>query len=330
MKLYPYIDKEDVLKYIDQLEVWCWLLDFKIEIGEYFSNPFRVDNNPGCTLSFGNKYLLLKDYADPQYHNWNIFHATMFKYNLNFDKACALIWETFTGSKPLVLQERDTHDNSNNCFIDFIPNIKNNKPIFLQRDADYWKPYGIHSNQLTDDFVYSVNVYRFNDKFNRIFQIYPNEPCYAYAGFDSGNVKIYTPYKEEGKWITNCNADDIWFIDEALSSNIDTLFICKSYKDGRIQKNLGFNTIAVQNEGIILSMKVINTLASKFKDIIIYFDNDKAGIDNSIRLADYCNSKSLTNKFRYFWLPEKSVKDNGEYFLKYGANSLKKQINNIL
>lgn len=330
--LHPYIDKNDIIKYVDQLEVWWWLLGFQVDEGELFKNPFRIDNNPGCKLSKGVKWITLKDYAS-KFHNWNILTATMWKFNVGFNKACYLIWDEFVfkQDKPFIPQTRiEEGDAVERCHIHFIPYLdKNGRAIFLERDRAYWEPLGITSDQLREDFTYSVKMFRFNDRQGRLFQVYPNSYCYALTQ-PSGNVKIYSPDKTVGKWVSNCTEQDIGFLDRPIKS--DTLFICKSYKDCRIQINAGYDAKWIQGERFLIPDKIIHQFSKQAKDIIIYFDNDDTGIDRSLYLADHCNQLTHSTKFRAVWLPEHldNIKDNADYISAFGEDALKQQLKQFL
>jgi len=334
-----YVDKNDIAKYVDQLKVWCWLLEFQIDEGEYFCNPWRIDNNPGCKLVRGYKWLSLKDYASMNssnsFHNWNILQGTMYKHKLSFNDACELIWKTFVLDidEPIVPQTRQINVESPmdyKCVIHFIPHLnKEGEPKYLLRDKMFWQPLTVTSDQLREDFTYSVQMYRFNDREDRMFQVYPNTWCYAYT-FPSGHVKIYSPGKNVGKWISNATEYDIGGIDK-LPNTGDILFICKSYKDWRIQKNLGYNAIWIQGERFLIPTNIISNLAMRFNRIIIYFDNDATGIEAGNYLAKYCNGVSNTDKFNAVWLPEKlytekEIKDNADFILSFGKDNLSKLI----
>lgn len=327
------IDKDDIAKRVDQFKVWNWLLGFNVQEGDRFSNPFRLDNKPNCRLVSGYKWVFLQDHSDSSFHNWTILHATMHKFNVNFDTACSIVWHRFvdktiipeTVSNQVILKEHK-------CIIHFTPVTYNNKIAYLPRDKDFWTPLGISSDQLKQDYTYSVLKYRYNDRFGRNFQIYPNNCSYAFT-FPSGNVKIYNPYRTDGKWISNCGIRDIGFINK-IPDKGEVLFICKSYKDCRIHKNMGFNAIWIQGETFKIPDDILVNLASRFKVIYVYFDNDKTGIGASKLLCNTANRMVEKTTFIPIWLPEnlyleKNIKDNGDYILAYNQNKLKKLINNL-
>ena len=320
-----FVDK-DVIATLDQLAIWHWLLGFEVDIGDRFANPFRPDKNPTSYLKDGYKWIFLSDFADRRFHMWTVLHATQHKFNLEFRAACKLLWEKFgDGNVPEVTTESLPIIEKQECIIHFVPNMLDNKPIFLQKDADYWSPLGVTSRQLREDFVYSVKAYRYNDSHGRKYQIFPTSQCYAYTGFKSGRIKIYNPFKEYGKWISNCTEYDIGFLDTIPQSG-DTLFICKSYKDARIHMNLGYDCVWIQGEHFNIPDEIIIDLAARFKTVYVYFDNDRAGIEASLNLSAYCNNLIGRTSFIPMWLPEslyqENIKDNADYVLKYGVDSL--------
>ena len=176
-------------------------------------------------------------------------------------------------------------------------------------------------------------MFRYSDKNGRNFQIYPTGPCYALTDFPSGHVKVYQPGKTIGKWVSNCTVDDIGFYNR-LPKNGDTLFICKSYKDARINLNLGFNaTIWTQGEHFPIREKVIRELAQRFKRIYVYYDNDKAGITAALHLCQVANGILGDTVFIPLWLPEallsnEGIKDSADYLPIHGSYELGQLLQN--
>ena len=330
------VDKDDIAKYVDQLAVWHWLLGFEVDYGDRFCNPFRPDTSPKCYLVKGFKWDFLSDFAQRKFHNWTILHATKHKYGVGFDEACNIIWSRFGNKSVIVkndveIQSKSNDDKEHKCVIHFVPHISNNKPGFISIDRDFWQPLGISVDQLQSDYTYSLSMYRYNDKLGNVFQLYPNTQCYAYT-FPSGNVKIYNPYRTIGKWVTNCTVNDIGFLDK-LPAKGEKLFICKSYKDCRIQINLGYNAIWVQSEHILLPELIAKDLASRFKTIYVYYDNDQPGITASLHAIQYYNGLIGRTQFIPLWLPKElyndGITDNAEYVTAYSQGKLKRLINTL-
>jgi hypothetical protein len=70
----------------------------------------------------------------------------------------------------------------------------------------------------------------------------------------------------------------------------DTLYITKSYKDWRVLTNLGKDAIYFQNEGMLPDISILSMYISVFNQVIVLFDNDKAGIPASNKVVKYINN----------------------------------------
>ena len=144
---------------------------------------------------------------------------------------------------------------------------------------------------LIQDKVFPIELYRGLNRKGEYFSIRPFDICYAYTDFPEGKKKIYRPHSpnKEGKWYTDCSQNDVGCID-SLPDEGDLLLITKAYKDCRVIRNQGVFSVWFQNEGMFPSVEIIKNLCKRFKKIIIWFDNDSAGLTNSKLLMDYINS----------------------------------------
>jgi hypothetical protein len=294
-----YINANELLASTDQLSVWHKILEQYMNIDDKFCNILRGDRSPGCWLQHGiykTDRIVLNDFGDKRFHGMDIVQAVMFKHQLSYNQALHWIKEEFKVQvrvydlppyKPFIQKSRAP--------ISYVP-----KP-FTSKDRDFWKPLGITSKQLFEDEVYSCSYYV-------LYTAYctPSNLCYVY-NFPSGNKKIYQPFSEK-KWINNCTNKDIGQL-HLLPKTGDLLVISKSYKDCRILRNLGFNCIWLQNEGILLDTDIANELSERFEHIIFFYDNDSAGIQGGIINMNHCNSVTNTNKFTTTHLPIRLLKE---------------------
>lgn len=90
-------------------------------------------------------------------------------------------------------------------------------------------------------------------------------------------------------------------------------------------RNLGFNSCWNQAEGMIPSESILKDLCNRFKKIIVWFDNDNAGITNSRFLVEIINSIE-PNKAKSVMLPPKllleHIKDQSDLYANKGKQSL--------
>ena len=218
---------------------------------------------------------------DPRFNDQLV---TRFVNNLMWDGKKSVAFKVFYDAIDIV-EEKKISRTSKERVITIIP-----RP-FNYKDKQFWEKYKISKENLIEDKVLPIELYRGLNRKGEYFSIRPFDICYAYTDFPEGKKKIYRPHSpnKEGKWYTDCSQNDVGCID-SLPDEGDLLLITKAYKDCRVVRNLGVFSIWFQNEGMFPSVKIIKNLCKRFKKIIIWFDNDSAGLTNSKLLMDYINS----------------------------------------
>ena len=83
-------------------------------------------------------------------------------------------------------------------------------------------------------------------------------------------MKIYQPYNSDWKWTSNIDNTVVDGIKE-LSEQTELLIITKSRKDRLVLNNLGYDAIAVNNEGTFIPMKVFEKLNNIYNQIILMY-----------------------------------------------------------
>jgi 5S rRNA maturation endonuclease (ribonuclease M5) len=208
------------------------------------------------------------------------------------------------------------------CF-DIIYKIK----PYTKADIEYWNKYGITKEELMIDGILSILWYKFySNRMKREVIIRPKGLSFIYTEFFP-KVKIYSPYekKTNGKWIANVTQNNIGNI-KNLPIHAKKLIITKSYKDCRVLQNHGVLSIWFQNEGMLPDDKYLYNLGKRFDEIIVLFDNDRAGIIASKKITQEINSR-LPNKARYVIISSfKGVTDPSDLY-KYNRFELINFIN---
>jgi DNA primase len=197
---------------------------------------------------------------------------------------------------------------------------------FCQSDRDYWSPYGLDKETLKKFGVCPIESFWVNE-IKQPF-VYTEEcPMYAYKVFDK--FKIYRPYSKNrlDKWRSNCGQYDIqgW---EQLIHNGDLVIITKSLKDVMVLYKLGYNAIATQSENSSIPKILIDNLKARFKEVIIFFDNDKPGIEAAKKLSEKYNLKYTYLPIEYYDLYK--VKDISDTIKELGVEVAKEKIKEIL
>lgn len=322
-----YIDKNKILEYVSEEEIFELVLGYKPIEYQYLCSPLREDKNPGCWFERkSNGKLIFIDYADPFYNKQDCFDFVKRFFNLsNFYQTLLFIKETLIDGKdlkrrsvekPLPLKEK-----------------KEKKPFeiyikarnYIQSDRLFWfNKYGITRKQLEEDKVFPVSKYVLKNTRKGDFFVTVSTNCYAYKGFEKNKTKLYFPFRKgKGRFITNCDQNDIGCASSV--KNTRQLVITKSYKDCRVLRNLGVNCIWFQNEGMIPDKEMLVDFFNNhnFEDIVIFFDNDETGIIASEKVKGVLNNfvASRTTTLPVFLLSE-GVKDASDLYCEKGKKAL--------
>lgn len=316
-----FIDQMQILKYVSEEEIFSLVFGFKPKEYQYVTSPLRVDSDAGCWFEFMDGKLFFRDFA---YANrpLDCFHVVRDYYNL----------PSFPSTLEFVRQK--LIDNQNRKLI--IPEYREEKEKFymkittrqfLKKDAIFWKQIGVSKQNLVDDSVFAVHrAFLYNTKNGDTTMNLFNKLCYAYTEFEDGRKKLYLPNNNDNKFITDCTKDDIGSIKHLVPFG-RLLFIKKSYKDCRIIRNQGYNSIWFQNEGMIPSDDILYNLVKRFDRVIVFYDNDDAGITASTDLSNKINTY-FPKKAKPLWLPEQlrnnGITDPAEYYISKGEYQLRK------
>lgn len=320
---------EHILQKISQEDIFKIVFGEDLDIDLKYINPIREgwDNSPGCWFEYYEETLLFMDFGDKVRHR-SCFKMIMDYYEVTLKGALKLICKHYSLStvrldySPVIY-----HSNSpKSIYQKTATIITYEKREVQRRDIIYWSQYIIRPEHLIEDKVYPINrctIYKgdSSSSFN------PYHIAYAYDFGD--RVKIYQPLNTSGyKWITNCNNNDIGNI-QNLPDTANQLIITKSYKDHRTLRNLnlGFNVIWLQNEGQVPNKEILTSLIKRFKDIVIFFDNDNPGIQAAQKLSGILNEYKF-GCARMVFLPKRKYKwkDPSDFVKKEGRQDLIKEL----
>lgn len=332
---YTPLTKEEVLRRVSEKDIFQALfdnVDIVLDRERLYKAPYRNDIHADCWFEEHEGVLCFIDFASTGKKSKTCFDVIMIMYGLSFAQSIQWCNEKFnlglgnssTKVKKIVVENDYIEEEK------IIKSFKKRTITLLPRkfnykDKQFWGKYEISSDNLKEDSVVAVEMYRAYSKKGKPFSVRPLDVCYAYTEFPDQRVKIYYPSGNKfNKWITNCNQDDVGSI-KHLPKKGELLIISKSYKDCRVLRNLGLNSIWFQNEGMFPNMRIIKDLTKRFKHIVVWFDNDNAGITNSRIAVNYINSIS-PNKARSIMLPPKllleNIKDPSDFFFHKGKIEL--------
>jgi hypothetical protein len=291
------------------------------EINKPFLSELRVDKSPNSVRIFRKgDNLFYKDFATKE--NYSAISYVMKKYNISFPQALNLINYDFelglgiSTRKPI--NKPPIYDKN------IIKNTKMIKQIQIVSDKwsskylNYWLDYGISLETLLYFNVKPLKGFYINFDY-----IEPKLITYAYC-FGNYRYKILTPEAENHKWVSNVSSNDIQGYHQ-LPKTGDVLFITSSMKDVMSLYEIGYSAIAPQSENGNLDEDLIEHLANRFYRIVVFYDNDKTGLQEAKTLCDKFSKYKLESMIT----PE-GWKDPSDYVKDHSLLSLKLLIDSTL
>ena len=198
-------------------------------------------------------------------------------------------------------------------------------------DLEYWESFGINLKWLKYAEVYPIS-HKIVIKNGQKYVFGADKYAYAYVEHKEGKttLKIYQPLNKLGyKWSTNIDRS-VWSLWAKIPQTGDNLIISSSLKDClNIWANTGIPAICMQGEGYLPKPHVIEELKRRFKNIIVFYDNDYTNPDNpgridSIKLSKEYNLKRVEIPAKY------ETKDPSDCYHKYGKEKYLEIMNEIL
>ena len=197
-------------------------------------------------------------------------------------------------------------------------------------DIEYWASYGISLEWLKYAEVYPIS-HKIVIKDGHRYVFGADKYAYAYVEHKEGKVfiKVYQPFNNKYKWCSNIDRS-VWSLWTKIPKFGDNLIISSSVKDClNIMCNLNIPAICMQGEGYEPKSKIIEDLKDRYKNIIIFYDNDYNNPDNPGRKDS--KKLSLDYNLKRVEIPNKyESKDPSDLFKKYGKEKYLEIMNSIL
>lgn len=302
-------------------------------VNQKFSSEFRNDSDPSCIIGRWGDRLYYKDFAEP--NNYDAFAYIMRKYGVNFMQALCMINRDFelglgstyprsklpmSGSAPGVSYNVDIAQFST---APTVLRIKARK--WQAKDGEYWKHrYGISLDTLRKYKVVPIERYWYSGKKGHSM-IITDFHAYAYfCGYmEDGREswKIYQPYSNKDKWMSNVPGKYLQGYDE-LPWVGDLLIITKSLKDVMVLDQMGYNAIAPHGENFAISEELMSTIRNRFERVVILYDNDGPGMRAAASLAQKYELECV-------FLPE-GTKDVSDFVESYDYEGLDEVLTEML
>ena len=262
--------------------------------GNRFTSPIRGDNNPDCFLWEDINKVYMYDPVTNK--NYEVFELAKLIYNKEFKDCLKLLKNSTnpTNSKFLKIKENTSSD------IKVSYKFTNNGNI-------YWNNLGLENK-------YEIEYYTFNGEL-----FYPYKTTYAYKYNDK--FKLYCPNSNKKFFLSNINQTDTIHYTSQSQNAKHVLVICKSYKDQLVCQSLLpiYDYCHIQGEG----MTPYWDFLKDYENIILFYDNDEAGIEGSKKMCKFLYEK-LSNQRLFIeevFIPKglkNGIKDISDFYLQYG------------
>lgn len=311
------VDRDYVISKIGDEIIFRNYLPFDLQLGVSFNSPLREDNVPSFALFRGAETIMYKDFATGQSGDCFQFVAKL--YGISYMDAVYKVAADFS----LLDEKIDLK-----AVTPKAKSVKKSKEKVKlgvrfrkwdKKRLEYWTQFGIKPETLDKYRVHPVSHVFFNG--------YPRSLNFAFTYIEEKDgiltYKIYQPYQDRvNKWINN-NDYSVWEGWSQLPETGDTLIWTKSRKDlMSIYDTTGIPTVACQAESITPKEHIVEQLRSRFKRIILFYDNDydkkeNWGLEHAKRLSEEFN-------LPYIVIPDEyQLKDYSDFVKQHGAQKAK-------
>lgn len=325
-----FISIKKLLTYVSEEDIFEWIFGYKPVEYEYVTSPFREDKSPGCWFEYYKGSLRFIDFANKRMVgnirlvSFDCFNVVQVYYNLpNLFQTLKFIKQHLIDGKNLPKREVQeiSKDKTTKKDVELYVRARN----FDIRDKNYWSKYQISSQNLIEDRVFPITYIKMLNTKNGDVSFNTSDISYVYTDFLDRRKKVYRPKQKGSKrFVSNCKTDDIGNINQ-LKPYGNQLVITKSYKDCRVLRNQGLNSVWFQNEGMRPSPKNLINLCKRFEEVIVFYDNDEAGITASDKISKEINIM-LPNKSRSLYLPvilqSEGISDPSDLIAEKGLDAL--------
>lgn len=278
-----------------------------------YRNPLRKDNKPTCSF-YRNKSgeLIFKDFSGVFYGNF--ISVVMFKYSCTYHQALRIIANDFG-----LIHDNKIPKNKGKLNVN-APVFKDDGAAIIQveikdfskSEIEWWGDYGVTDKILKKFHVFSCKNVFLNG--NVISTSSDHCPIYGYYGGKKEGIELwrtYFPKRKSYRFLSNWDSKKIQGIKQ-LPNEGKLLVITKSLKDVMCLYSLGIPAIAPNSETLFIPDALYVELKNRFKNIVVLYDNDLAGIANMRKIRDKYKVKCL-------WIPRSyEAKDISDFHKKYG------------
>lgn len=317
----PKITKELIENKISQETLMSTYYGVPIRTG-LFKSKFRPDSNPTvCYYKNSTNKIIVKDFGSDFCGDW--LYVVMHKFNCTFSEALHIAANDFGIIKDSTIEKHPIKESNETIEPLKSSIIQVEIRDFQQYELDWWFSYGITEKTLKKFRVFSCKNIWLN---NNLFHLESsNQRIFGYYGGIKNGIemwRIYNVGKKKYKFISNWKSNMIQGAHMIPKNGGDLLVITKSLKDVMVFYEFGITAIAPNSENLFVSDKQLEKLKKYFKNIVVFYDNDIAGVSGMNKI------KKSHPELKFIFIPRKyEAKDISDYYKKYGKEKTLKLIN---
>lgn len=323
----PSICSEDILSKTTEADILSYYLGIT-EIPTIINSPLRRDNKPSFGIYSNGKKIYYNDFATKD--RGGVFDLLGNIWNCSYQETLERLYKdlpNFTSNNIQIHNKCIVKSTTKCSSSDLQCKIRE----WRVYDIEYWKSYGISLEWLKYAEVYPIS-HKIIIKDGKKYVFAADKYAYAYVEHKEGKItlKIYQPFNKSGyKWSSNIDRS-VWSLWTKIPKYGTNLIISSSVKDClNIMCNLRIPSICLQGEGYLPKPHIMEELKSRYKNIIVFFDNDftnpnNPGHNDAKKLSEEYNLKMVEIPKEY------ESKDPSDLFKKYGKDRYLVIMNEIL
>lgn len=292
-----------------------------------FCSELREDKNPGVRIRQNKGNWLYKDFSFEE-HTFSPIGYVMAKYVISYGDALKKINSDFNlnlGAAPMYKTKESPiiHNREDIEKLKFSETeIRIVSMPYKNKHLVYYAEQGIYKPVLDYYKVKALEGYFLKkDGSKKYIKINKNNKAFAYC-YGNYKYKILQP-DNNFKWITNANKEIVqgW---SQLPETGDLCIITSSLKDAMLFYTYGYAACAPGSEMGFIPESKLKELKERFKEVIIFFDNDSPGITSAAKYASKYDIHFTHIPEEY---PEKDITD---FYKKYKKERTKILIDSVL
>ena len=310
------ITKEFILSKVSQEQIFEFYLGIPVKKGLFCSpSIIRVDKQPTCAFyKNGKGTLKYKDFAGPSF---DCVSLVMHLYNCSYYIALRIIANDFNLIEVPKLEKHIAKMEYSGTIIQNTEKAKIQVEIkeFSDKEIEWWNSFGVSLVALKKFKIFSIKSVFLNG--NYFTSSSESTPIFGYYGGNNSDGdelwRLYMPTKRKYRFLSNWESTQFQGIKQ-LPKEGNHCIISKSMKDLMVLYEFGFISIAPTSENITITEGRFTRLQEKFNNIIVFFDNDLAGVKGAHRY------KKQYPEVRCIFLKRKYSKDISDLYKKLSRN----------